>query len=455
MKAGKYGTARGTLKKRGRYFYAVWMHNGKNFSVSTKKTTRKEAVAVLADLTADFAQGDEAKIRETVKRKLDLARRERTAIADALQVFLDEMGDNALAETTLSHHRGRFANFLAWMDENRPLVRNADDVTLKDAQAFLADAARGRTAKTFNDYRALFAQIWDSLARAGAVEVNPWKEVRRRERASVSRHEMEAEELARLVATAEGEMKTLFAVGIYTGLRLKDAALLRWRQVDFRRNFLTATPMKTARHGTEVLIPIVEPLRQTLLEAMPTAGAVAGSAYVMPQMAAIYLKSDSALSNRVQAVFKRAGFETAEDAGYERKACAYGFHSLRHTFVSLAFAYGIPLPIVQAIVGHTNAAMTRHYLHLSPAELTAAMTKFKAIPTASAGLLADGNAQKAAEAAQGGAEAVEGAEMPDEGAGASKGLLGAFAGLLAKMDADELEEAARLFDAERARRAAC
>ncbi len=41
------------------------------------------------------------------------------------------------------------------------------------------------------------------------------------------------------------------------------------------------------------------------------------------------------------------------------------FHSLRHTFVSLAANAGVPLAIVQAIVGHSNPAMTRHYFHES------------------------------------------------------------------------------------------
>ena len=39
------------------------------------------------------------------------------------------------------------------------------------------------------------------------------------------------------------------------------------------------------------------------------------------------------------------------------------FHSLRHTFVSLSANAGVPLPVVQSIVGHTSTAMTRRYYH--------------------------------------------------------------------------------------------
>jgi len=41
-----------------------------------------------------------------------------------------------------------------------------------------------------------------------------------------------------------------------------------------------------------------------------------------------------------------------------------GFHSLRHTYVSLHAERGTPQAVVQAIVGHGNPAMTAHYTHI-------------------------------------------------------------------------------------------
>ncbi len=42
-----------------------------------------------------------------------------------------------------------------------------------------------------------------------------------------------------------------------------------------------------------------------------------------------------------------------------------GFHSLRHTFVSLQAERGTPQSTVQAIVGHGSPAMTQHYTHIT------------------------------------------------------------------------------------------
>ena len=54
---------------------------------------------------------------------------------------------------------------------------------------------------------------------------------------------------------------------------------------------------------------------------------------------------------------------TAEKTSGKYNRVDVGFHSLRHTFVSISANAGIPLAFVQAIVGHSNPAMTAHYYH--------------------------------------------------------------------------------------------
>lgn len=41
------------------------------------------------------------------------------------------------------------------------------------------------------------------------------------------------------------------------------------------------------------------------------------------------------------------------------------FHDLRHSFITLMGERGVPLPVVQAMVGHMSARMVRHYAHIS------------------------------------------------------------------------------------------
>ena len=65
--------------------------------------------------------------------------------------------------------------------------------------------------------------------------------------------------------------------------------------------------------------------------------------------------------------------------GRSRKTVVASFHSLRHTFVSLSANAGVPLPVVQSIVGHTSTAMTRHYYHENEAILRQAVDAIPAI----------------------------------------------------------------------------
>ena len=56
-----------------------------------------------------------------------------------------------------------------------------------------------------------------------------------------------------------------------------------------------------------------------------------------------------------------------------------GFHSLRHSFVSLCRQSNAPLAVVEAIVGHSNPAMTRHYTHVGAVAADAAVALLPAI----------------------------------------------------------------------------
>jgi integrase len=166
-------------------------------------------------------------------------------------------------------------------------------------------------------------------------------------------------------------MRTLFAVGIYTGLRLGDAVRLDWGSVDLVRCMVSLVPRKTAKSGKLVVIPIHPALLSIFLETP----AKSRRGHVMPDLAASYESDNSIISGRIQSVFKKCGITTSSKASEDSRAAVdVGFHSLRHTFVSLSANAGAPLAVVQAIVGHSNPAMTRHYYHESDAALISAVS---------------------------------------------------------------------------------
>lgn len=76
------------------------------------------------------------------------------------------------------------------------------------------------------------------------------------------------------------------------------------------------------------------------------------------------------------------------------------FHDLRHSFITHMVERGVPIGLVQAIVGHISAKMLRHYTHVTSGASRRAVELFNddpiftsdlpsATPTANDGLVRD------------------------------------------------------------------
>lgn len=397
-KAARRPKGTGTLERHGRTWRAVWVVDGKVFRRSTGTSDRREAEKKLAEFVAPYRlkmeAGQDTKAAKAARRaglaatatalsasakaKRATAGRLAVPLSKAWNTFTSSLSRKPVSEGTSRMYEAQFDQFLRWMQEHRPLAVGVADVDDETAKEFMRDVKKQWSPKTFNNYRALLAMVWGVLDKeAGLDGFNPWKSIAAMDKETHTRRELSVEELARVVCSLDGEMRVLFAIGIYTGLRLGDAVNLTWGVVDLARGFIQWTPHKTKKHGTVVRIPLFPALAAILAETP----AKQRRGRILPQLSAEYQKSSSYTSERVQRVFAAAGIDTQGDTGRAnpkntkttRKAVEVGFHSLRHTFVSLCANAGVPLHIVQAIVGHTNTAMTTHYFHVSDDALRGAV----------------------------------------------------------------------------------
>ena len=434
-KSKKHGRANGCgtlIKKPNGLFMARWIVAGKTYARSTGTHNRREAEAKLAEFTAPFRLGSEKRTLETFSKRIE-------GVAAELQEWQEKQPALSLpegwteykksgarpdsGERTLADYEGYYWGLMKWLKEKRPERRELREVTPEDAEAYAADLKNTRSAGTFNKHIGFFRCMWRVLmdCKAARLTCNPWERIQKRKVVPHSRRELTVEELVRVCSAVSGEMRLLFGLGIYTGLRLGDCALIDWGSVDLARGRITVVPRKTMRraNGKPVLIPI-HPTLAGMLADVPQ-GKRRG--YVLPGAAAAYNKEPSILTNRIQAVFRECGIKTQMAQGEGRKALTdVGFHSLRHTFVSLSANAGAPLAIVQAIVGHSNPAMTRHYFHEQESALAAAVA---ALPNV---------AVDAAGAAQG----VEVVDVPPDCAESVESRFHAVCEILDGMDADGL-----------------
>ena len=392
----------GTLEMHGRIWRARWTVDGKTFTRSTGTSDKREAVKRLAEFTAPFRLKNEKATLEGLAAKVQGVTAElkayedakpALALADGFEAYRTAEARPDSGTRTMAGYECYYNGLLSWLKVNRPAYREMRDVTAADAQAYAADFIAGHSAGTFNKHITFLKCLWRTVADADAdgadgrlaakLTGNPWERIRHRAHDPHARRELTVDELARVCSTVQGEMRLLFAVGIYTGLRLGDAARLEWGSVDLTRGMIAVIPRKTARHahGKRTVIPI-HPTLAGMLAETPTDGR---TGYVMPETAATYERDSAALTNRIKAVFEGCGIATTTtDEKTKREMVDVGFHSLRHTFVSLSANAGTPLAVVQAIVGHSSAAMTRHYYHESEGALKNAVAALPDVTGANA-----------------------------------------------------------------------
>ncbi len=369
----------GGLFKIGSIWYVRWRFERKLYRVSTKTSRRAKAEKIWRDLTEDFASANRLAVRERVAAKVNAikgeiaaasAARPALSLRDAFDAYAAAPERSDCAMVTLDHYESQFSRFVAWMARVRPDATEMRQVTHDDAALFLAELDRTASPGTRNKYLVLLRSVWRVLGARALCRGNPWDGITRRRQSPHSRRELTPDELRAVLAAApEGEMRLLFALGTYTGLRLGDCATLHWPCVDLDAGFIQLVPHKTEAHRTVVRIPI-HPDLAAMLGAVPPR---ARRGPVLPECAALYGRDPSALSRRISAVFRAAGIETVTggmDKGRRREGqdgkrarVDVGFHSLRHTYVSLCANAGVPLALVQSIVGHTSPAMTQHYFH--------------------------------------------------------------------------------------------
>lgn len=155
------------------------------------------------------------------------------------------------------------------------------------------------------------------------------------------------------------EIRLLFRLGVYTGLRLKDACLIKWSDIDLNKRKIS---VKTSKKNKWVQLPIIPQLEACLRLLIDNQ---TQPEFVLPIISAMYKKDRSNPQKLCKKVFEKSGIETSVKIEKDRRAQSkVGFHSLRHTFVSECAKAGVPLTTVQALVGHGSPAVTRLYTHI-------------------------------------------------------------------------------------------
>ena len=306
-------------------------------------------------------------------------------LAHAWPAFIAAANRPDSGPATLAQYKFQWSAFEKWMADQNPDTTFLCDVTEDCGIAYATHLNGCVGPSTFNRHIGLLRRVFRVLSKSAKITTNPFAEVATKRAIPNSRRELTIEELQRVCTAAEGELKLVLAIGIYSGLRLGDAATLRWDEVDLVRGEIRRIPNKTARHNPK---PVHIPLHISLATLLAEIPARKRRGFVLPAMAEKYQGKRDQVTDMIQRHFFNCGIAchapgtgwqiVMEEDGQPRMTDSgnvllaktnkpavlqVGFHSLRHSFVSLCRAADVPLSVVEAIVGHSSPAMTRHYTH--------------------------------------------------------------------------------------------
>jgi integrase len=374
-----------SVKKRGSKYHYRFSVDGKGYNGVCKNCTN------LAQ-----AEAYEKKIREevTAMRKFKTV----TALVDAYRyelsggapVTLDEACELQLKKPTrrpmtkenLLQRRTYWNDFRTFLRDKYPELKNLSDVRRIHCEEYVGYLTKngryvqdvsyqlGKKTVTYRTkgYRlsprtiGLIAEnaswVFKGLSEDAGLSRNPWDGVILPEKNPVSREVFTEDELNRIRIGIQGDdfCKPLFTVAAVTGLTEGDICTLKWSEIHWIEKCIIRY-----RRKTKVLleIPIMGQL-EAYLRSLPRV-----SEYVFPEHAKLYLETCDGVSYRIGNFLTSLGIKTTVSREGMRDVSVKDLHSMRHVFCYYAGAAGIPLPVVQSIVGHLTPEMTRHYMRHS------------------------------------------------------------------------------------------
>jgi len=294
-----------------------------------------------------------------------------------LEVF-DKFGASSTrpncTESTLKQHQYVWNYFLDWLNINYSYVKTLIEIDEDIAINFFNYVATKKSHRSFNGILNTIKLVYKTLGKGN----NPFASIRKRHEDTQTRNEFTIEQLENIFKAIDNkklhlmhreEMRILFFLGAFTGLRFKDCCLMKWSNVDQTNNMIRVVPEKTKKNKHFVNIPV----HSRLTEQLEQAKNWKVNDYILPECVKRYEYNHTGLYKDTKKVI---AFSMWDKPVKDRKppvCTGYTFHSLRHTFVSICANAGVPLSVVQEIVGHGNPAMTKYYTHVGSESLRKAV----------------------------------------------------------------------------------
>ncbi len=359
------------IAKGGRKSYVCKYRAGSGRAAPTRRMT---IGAHGSPWTIDQARAEARKILGRVANGEDPAKEKQDAkrqitVAELCDLYV-EQGCATKKASTLVTDKGRIERHI------KPLLgkKKVPDVTRADIKRFLQDVANGKTAKdvktglrgraivrggkgTATRTVGLLGGIFAFAFDCGLIDENPVRGLKRFPDRKGQRYlsQQELVTLGKALRDAAEAEENPYAIAvlkllIFTGARKSEIETLKWSEIDFQSGYMRLADSKTGQKAV--------PLNAGALEVLNGVLRLNSSEFVFPShRGERHYQGTPKVWKRIRAM---AGLDNVR------------LHDLRHSFASVAVSGGASLPIIGALLGHTNGATTQRYAHLHDDPLRAA-----------------------------------------------------------------------------------
>ena len=377
------------------YWYGRIQINGKEKWLSSGTKNKREA-AITIERKASLVKGKHSvndmfqdlmkAIDELPQPERDTTRQEyartllggtnaKLEIDDAWQVWLESPIKRNPAPQTIKMYYAIWRRFLYWAKEKG--IEYLHDITPGLAQNYCSNFWKsGVSANTYNKHCRFLKSVYKVLSVQGGIMNNPWTDIPSMEHTKEGRRNFTPEQLEIICRKVTGSLRYMIAIGLYTGMRLGDVVSFKWKNIEFDNDRITHIPNKTKRKGKVVRLPLHPILKALITELKQEKH----SEYFFPTEYELYKKNRAQITDLFQNHLRTCGIKPTEKQkdGHRRNAIVrFGFHSLRHSFVSLCAGNRVPQVAIMDMVGHGSPVMTALYSHANDEQKASAI---KALP---------------------------------------------------------------------------
>ena len=258
------------FKGEGRPWLARWVYKGQVYYRTTGEPDKKKALKKLEYITRPYREKRAIDVERNLLNRIrslqENVSKEKLLITDLWTVFAKKLKNDDVTGSTEKCYEGFVNVMVDWMKKR---VKHVNDITQKIAEEYLEHLASTVGATTYNIRLVLFKRIWKALSNDYMMDADVWENFKKKKVAKTSRRTVNNFEIGKVLAKADTfDMKLLLTIGIYTGLRISDCALLKWCDVDIEHKIIRTIPIKTRKHMDA---PVEIPIHPTLLKMLEDA----------------------------------------------------------------------------------------------------------------------------------------------------------------------------------------